>query len=405
MKPQKISTLYRPWGGGWQRWTFESRAAGWNLAGSEAPSADAARGVLVALPARCVLALPIWVETTESQVLREMVELQLEMLGVAAGPRLETDVRIQPLADSGNKTLVRTLVYPPNLPADTPLPASALFEPAPLLAELEDETLHLWEESGRLVAVLVTDGKTVCWEAADRDLERRELLAWLNCLLLQLRGDEIIKSDLALKDWSGRLAGQAPFGCSHRPATPQEQERGPKPAMPAAPSAWLAPEGRAMREQSRVRSRFAAAAALVLAMALVVISVAAGYQWFLGAQMREVRREAAALSGTAQPLQQIARKWRRLEAATETRFFPLEVLHQVVSRMPSDGVRLTTVDLVRDRIHVEGEASNVGAATRFFNNLKEVPADIRWEMPPPSLLPNNTARFIISGTRSDAPDQ
>jgi hypothetical protein len=51
---------------------------------------------------------------------------------------------------------------------------------------------------------------------------------------------------------------------------------------------------------------------------------------------------------------------------------------------------------------VEGEASQVSAAAEYFQKIQDGEAGstgVRWDMPPPSLQANNTAKFVINGTR------
>ena len=81
--------------------------------------------------------------------------------------------------------------------------------------------------------------------------------------------------------------------------------------------------------------------------------------------------------------------------------YPLETLHTVVNSMGPAGARLTVFEMSPDKILVEGEAANVSVATELFKALQgsHEAADITWEMPPPALQANSTARFIINGVR------
>ncbi len=78
----------------------------------------------------------------------------------------------------------------------------------------------------------------------------------------------------------------------------------------------------------------------------------------------------------------------------------MEILRQVVESLPPQGIRLTIFDVAPERITVEGEAISASHATKYFETVSQQAgmADIDWQMPPPALLPNNTARFQIVGT-------
>jgi hypothetical protein len=79
----------------------------------------------------------------------------------------------------------------------------------------------------------------------------------------------------------------------------------------------------------------------------------------------------------------------------------VEVLYRCSRHLPSKGVRFTLFQIKGGSVLLVGEGDNVSGVVELQNKLandKEL-AEYRWKMPPPRILPNNVARFEISGDR------
>lgn len=396
--------VIRPWGEGWQIWRKEAKEESWRLVPAEAASAGRQAGQTVCgIPARLVVAAPLWIETVEESTIGEIVRLEVEMKGLAAGERLAQDLAFEVLCREEARVLVRAMVFPAEWPGEFFFPAAEAYEPGPLLAALQDNTLHLWREFDDLVAVVVWNGSVVCWETTSFQDELGEIETWLRCLMTQVASLIALPDDFAIKDWAGVLRN-LPAGFS-RTCFLSDSDRNEGPAMAATPPrlGWLPAAQREARKAGHsrrmlVRGLAAAAALAVLAMLPVLVSTV-----WTNMKIRGVEEKIAKLDGRISPLRDIAARWMRVEAAVDDRFFPLEVLHAVVSSIPSGGVRLTVFEMSLDKLLVEGEATNVSTATEFFNKLREnqEAPDISWEMPPVSVKANNVAHFVITGDRRD----
>jgi hypothetical protein len=72
--------------------------------------------------------------------------------------------------------------------------------------------------------------------------------------------------------------------------------------------------------------------------------------------------------------------------------------------IPADGLKLTLFDQsVKDgalKVLIVGEAAAPNAAFAFTESLRNNPAwqGFTWEIPPPTILPNSTARFTMEGS-------
>lgn len=395
--------LLRPWGDKWQVWEAAAKDEPWKLIGEKADSlGKRPADVLCGVPARRVLSMLLRLDSADEATVLEMARLEVEMRGLAAGDRLIQDVSLRVLLREEGQILVLATVFPAEWPDAPEAPARAC-EPSPLLSAWEDNTLHLWREFDELVAAAVWKGMVVCWETADGDDGAEEIGVWLRCLMLQLREQVPLGEEFFIKDWAGALRN-LPQGFSRSlPVSDRDREEGPTVAPSPSASGWLPSAQREIRDTRQKRRTLLRAVAGAAAV-LVSAALAAGfYSLALAWKTREVDRQLALIERQTAPLRNVAARWQQVEPAVDEKFFPLEMLHAVVSAIPSGNVRLTVFEMSPEKLLVEGEAGNVSAATDFFKKLQGGDsAGISWEMPPPLLQANNKARFVITGERIHA---
>lgn len=404
MKKRSLQVVVRPWGSEWQLWRRSTREAVWQLAYSGPLSAlPIPKDAICALPARLAIAHPFFVEAVEEAVAREMALLEMEMSGLTQREKLARDVEVRLLRREGNKTLVLGIVYPPEWPVELLALEGAALEASPLLAVLSDNAVHLWRENADLVAAVAWGGHVVYWETMHWTEDQSEIKAWLHCVVLQLRQELGIQEVLALKEWVPIFQEVPEDFVRDRSFNESDHLEG---AIPTAlvQSTWLPGHLQAIALTQRRRATTLKLAGAALA---VILFVAAGVSYaFADLHWREQQADAemARLQEETIPIRRAAERWRHVEAAVDGRFYPVEMLHVVVASLPPRNVRLTVFEMSPEKILVEGEAGNVGAATEFFNRLQESPeaSDLSWEMPSPSLQADNTARFVVSGQRREA---
>ena len=98
-------------------------------------------------------------------------------------------------------------------------------------------------------------------------------------------------------------------------------------------------------------------------------------------------------------IQKTAERWRKVEEAVNPGFYPVEVLYQVSSLLPPDGMRLTSFEVEKGKVTLRGEASTAPAAFKFAEDIKAKPELqlFNWQMPSPTLRPDGRAEFAIEG--------
>jgi hypothetical protein len=395
------TTIARPWEERWQFWKQRKKSNGWQLeplAQKSSPSAE----TLCAVPARLVVALPFWVEATEPETVKSIALLEVEMKGLASSERLASDVFITSLWSEGERTLVRATIFPAELKLPPDAPSVEFYEPSPLLMALSGDTVHLWREFDELVAVVIWRDQIVCWETIHWPASPREVQIWLRCLVLQLRIELQLTDSLRLKEWTPVFDEIPSEFIRDEVASESDRVEGPAVVLPTKPFGWM-PLTTKLIQRSRRQKELLTAIGLGVAVLIVCSLVVVFFlQWQMSRKIAARDAEIAQLETEVAPLREAASRWAEVEPSVDDRYFPIEMLHLLVAAMPENGVRLTAFEMSPTQVLVEGEATQVSAAAEYFQKIQEGEAGstgLTWNMPPPSLQANNTAKFVINGTR------
>jgi hypothetical protein len=399
----KLNALSRPWGESWQTWKRRKKVGGWQL--EELPVKSGHPGeALVAIPARLVVTLPFWVDATESETVKSIALLEVEMKGLASAERLTSDVVISTLWSEGERTLVRATVFPIEMPPSiVAVPAGEFYEPSPFLAALTGNTVHLWREFDDLVAVIVWRDQILCWETLHWPASPREIQIWLRSLLLQLRSELQISERFLLREWTA-VFDEVPAEFDRDEVISESDWReGPALVIPASLGGWMPSTVKATQKNRRQKELLTAIGLGVVFLIICTVVAVSLLRWQVSRQIAVREAEIASLEEQIAPLRASASRWSQIESAADDRYYPIEMLHLIVAAMPESGVRLTAFEMSPSSVLLEGEATQVSAAAEYFQKLQDGEASrtgITWAMPPPSLQANNTARFIINGVRA-----
>lgn len=380
---------------GWQRWSFVQGMAH----PTDQEGGDVRR--ILAVPARHVVAMPLWIDGTDAALAPDTAKLELEVRGLL--PRVQgfAGVSLRLIPQEG-RTLAVAAVFAPELP--TECPEADVFDASPRLLALPRNAATLWREGEDIVAAVTRDDAVVYWETLDRVAGVEEMRVWLGLLLLRLRGEGVIEALPRVVSWiEGVPASRvAPEGCLADDAGDM------KPAQASLDQArldWrpvsvqLAAEQRVRRERIRQIALAVAAAYIVIAAVLVIFFGA--MKWQAG----RLAREAAELNAEVEKFQPIARDWGAIAPTVTPVTYPLEILGAVVGAMPpkpasGGGVKLILFNIDDGRVTVSGEADTFQMATDYYNTLAatEEMNGFNLQADTPQMKPNNSASFKITGT-------
>jgi len=392
---------------GWELWTTTPGDSRETARFDTLPRLENKNLRAIVLPARHLLVFSRWLQTTDESLLTEMVQVILDREGLI--PRgMENEIGksffIAPILREEQRTLVAIRLLATQVPDDLCQPQVERFELGADLQPLLDDGLTLWRESGQLVAAFSRQGSLLHLQSFHHSSVNDTIAIELFCTRLQLDTSEILGTDFGISllgDFSAEEISllQSLFEVAPLHQTPAA------PRLPEKISTLTPPLVEVRRQKIRVRERIQrillGAAALY---ALLLLTLVAHVAW-LTFSNQKLRRIIAENAPTVTAIRSTHDHWRAMESALNPALYPVEVLFQSASLLPEDGVRFTLFEENSSRVTIRGEANNAAAAFRLVDAIKGR-ADLDyfdWDMPKPTILPNDKAEFSIQGTLPDAP--
>jgi len=381
----------------WEAWEMPEVASGQtpHLLGAAEDRPVSAQIRILAVPARLVMAAPIWVDSTDPEVVKTSVELELEVRGWLPRKKFADAIYSRKLATDG-KTLVICAIFPAEVPEPLAGKGFARYEASPFLVEPVEDGVALWREGDDLVAVFTTGRRVVYWATLDWPATSRQVRHWLEALVLHLTASHVLAASPRRVVLAAALTQSDLTDLI--PGVPQETSAFPA-SLEHANFEWKPESARVLERKSdsvrKTRRLALALAAVYLAFALI----AGLHLGWLGLKSALLQKQIAQLEATTGEFQPAVREWRLIGPGAESDNFPLEILHHVVRNMPPGGIRLTVYDTAEGRVTIEGEALSASLASQFFAAISK-DQDLQrmnWQMPTPALLPNSAARFQLTG--------
>jgi hypothetical protein len=297
-----------------------------------------------------------------------------------------------------NRTLAVATVLQPDFPEELTFERASRFEPSVYTFALPQDRLVIWRERGRL-AVAATRGKEPLIAQILGDHELSETAATeLKCIVLQLQLQELCGNLLGVHLWGSFTAEEAErlqktLGLNVTCDTV------PPPNLPATRSKLLPAEVSILHAKRRRPSQIWSGIGFLAALYLLGVAAFAGYLFWQRHITGNLRRQIQEQAPTVAAIQRTAERWRQVEAAVNPKLYPVEVLYQVASLLPPDGMRLTGVEVQKGKVTIRGEASTAPAAFKFAEDVKARPElkIFNWKMPSPTLRPDGRAEFAIEG--------
>jgi hypothetical protein len=345
----------------------------------------------VALPSMRTIAVPMILAATKPEELFDMIALQLEGRGIGAFECLEYSIL---RADERESVVVAWIM--PALPAEVAeLSMIGRCVPSAYSRTLADNACTIWKEANRWTCGVKADGKVVTAQTMGAAQVGDDMKSEVLCLLAQLLREKILTSDVReIVIWSD--ADDIPENWPY----PIRHEKTPEPVWPEGPGFFpgVFAERKASQARQRIFRRSAAIAALVL---MVVALGFIGHTAWLWQKHQQLTAKIAEMTPQVGRIKQTADTWNAVAPAVDPEQSGVEVLYRCSRHLPSKGVRFTLFQIKGGSVLLVGEGDNVSGVVELQNKLandKEL-AEYRWKMPPPRILPNNVARFEISGDR------
>ena len=395
---------------GWELWK-QGPVNGFQPAGSPPTAPDgtvtSVMGARVfAFPVRAAFAVPLWVPSVDPEAVSGALDMQLEKLNLKTdegGGRL---VQQQTIEQNDGQTLALATVL--NERQLKSFPGGGIpeqFEISPFLFDLPENSLILWRELGKMVAVLTRGDHPVHFQTLGSNTLTPAAVHELELVLMQLDmqgldgGLEQVVLWTDAVDPEGEAALRQAFG------VPVVHRKKPVPVLPETPAPFLPRQVAEARVEAARRQRVRRLAGLA---ALAYLALASAYGFFA---VRDIMA-ASALKKQKDALEQIAghvdadrARWVALLDVTHADRYPLERFFQVAKTLEEGSqVRLTKFTFEPNKLVVSGEAENVPRAINFQNALARDPglADYEWDKTAPRGEKNGLASFQAVGTLKNA---
>ena len=332
-----------------------------------------------AFPINSVFAVPIWVRTDEPSVIKNLVEMQLEKMGLkptsGIGQLLDYQtvcvIESEPSSETQEGPVKRSLILATVLNPDYkhPLPktGSKEFDVSARFLQMPGEHIVVWKELGRLVMAVDHEGELEYFEGLTSNKFDSAAVNEINCILLGLDGAGPVSGDFKngiANEISGAHIWLDEFDQSAKDEF--EEVLGikvtagakPDPFLPESTSNLVPSEVVEQRVQQKKaqKIRYALLGAAVIYLLLAAVLLGAYFKEKFEAD--KLSKEVKRLEPSVKWIPEFREKWRELSSALDSDSYPAELLHRATAAVPPQDVRFTSFKY-DDRVAVGGKLKRI----------------------------------------------
>lgn len=384
--------------GEWETWRRDAGDAGAfeKTEESRVPRAERERAAF-AWPTGDTITVPIWIE--DGGEAEKMIALELELRGLTRTGDTPAFSFDEILHENDRRLFAVHLLR--DARTACAFPGAKWCDTSVRWLSTGENALHLWVENGS-VCYALTRGKHVVYAESLRTSEPAESdFQAIRRVIQRLQIEGVLPQNLS----SAIIFDPAPPALEAHArkilALKVEFRSERAPNAPATRHDLASLDVAIARQKSRTgkRVRLTAVGGAVF---LLLVGLIAGFRFYRDiAEVRSLEARIASEAGEVDRLLAMANDWQAVETAVDSRFYPIDILRDCAAQLPPAGARLTAFSVDAGVVAMQGEAENHPAAFSFTENVRKSPTLVQynWEIPQPSLLPNNTASFQLRGTR------
>jgi Tfp pilus assembly protein PilN len=393
-------SILRPGAAGWELWRFPSKDAPEVERNPGAKAIASAPQLLLALPTRSLMAIPLWVASQGDP--RELAGLEL------SGRHLinrDSEVRIIPVDSSDGRSLVLAIAVGDDSPAAEYFPRARFFDIPARLFDPGASDVLVWRESGDLVYAFYKNRRCAYFSASGESSPGPAFCGLVLRAALRLRVEQVLgglpSSVRMIGDFSG--ADCQAIGNGLR-LTVECINPEPPPSRPADPADVAPPAALRAGAKRRGARKLAVVASAGLAAYLLLAAALGGDLLLKRVQLDQLNKTAGAIAPEAEQAKNLVTEWKEFQPAIHPQSFALDQLAAVAAELPGDQVRLTQFALENGRLILSGEAADIAEAYSFLERVKKsaVLQNYDWTSRQPQLAGKNKVRFEMEGVRPDA---
>ncbi len=369
-------------------------------------------------PLVSAFAIPLWVATDDPALLPNVVDMQLEKLGLKPdsvngtlmdykmalkgeplpalpeepkksepviegleGLDISEDGEPEEPAEPAARNLVLATVLSPNYSHSLPKLGADFFDVSPRFFVLPGNHVTVWKELGRIVIAITRNDQLVYFQALSGDTLDLDAVHEIKCLLMQLFVEGVVTQPAGFVIWTEEVDSGVEAAVKEQLELQPIVEEKPRPVIPAKGSKLVPAEVDLLRQAQARAERRKKIILGVAALYLVGVGFAL-FNYFM--QQREVsnlRAELAALEPQVGWIGPQRAKWRTFEKAFDGNRYPIEVFHRCVSLLPPKGVRFVDFKITDGMVVIDGQASNTTVANQYGGKVfkSDLLKDFNWQ--------------------------
>ncbi len=400
MSTQGPESVLRPGAAGWELWRFPSKEGPKVERNPGAKTISSAPRLLLALPTRTLMAIPLWV--AEQGNPRELAELELSGRHLI---KRDSEVRVIPIDSVDGRSLVLAIAVGDESPAAEYFSKARFFDIPARLFDPGAADVLIWREFGDLVYAFYKNRRCVYFSASGESSPGPAFCGLVVRAALRLRAEQVIGGLPSSIRVIGEIseADALAIGNGLR-LTVERIAPEPAPVIPGVPVEVAPPAAlRALVRRKGARKLVFFAVASLVAY-LLLAALLGGSLLVKKLQLDQLNKKAAAISPGAAQAKSLVEEWKEFQPAVDPQSFALDQLAAVAEELPGDQVRLTQFALEKGRLLLTGEAADISQAYSFLEKVKKSPVlqSYDWTSRQPQLAGKNKVRFEMEGTRPDA---
>ena len=400
MKTSAPDGVLRPGAKGWELWKFPVKGnPSFDESFSE-KSVDSFAHLLLAVPSRSVLSMPLWIASQGEAT--ELAELELTSRHLL---RKDAEVYSVPILESEGRSLVLALAATDDETAGDYIRKAKSFEvPARLLDPAGADVL-VWKEQGALCFAIYRDDKCVFFAATGAATPGTAFCGAIARTAMRLKSEGVITRMPAKLRLIGEFleADASALGQTLRVDFEIETTL-PFPAFPKFLSDAAPPTARAaLLSRSRLKRLMSFATAGMAVYVVILFLATADLAW-QRYNLHLLNAELGTMESSAGKAQELVAAWKKFRFSIDPQSFAIDQLAAVATEIPGEQVRLTQYNFDNGRLTIAGEATDVSQAYEFFERIKKAPLlqDYDWTSGQPQLAGRNKVKFEMEGVRPDA---
>lgn len=391
----------------------DERFEAWRPKGASGPQGGMERvegGILrkapdwIGLPARSLISVPMRLEGLHGEQRESAVVLELEAAGLADEELAENAFEISSCSSGDGEGRVDVVIQQGVL--DDEVLGNALdskFAPSYAFRKFYPGEARIWREEGILIIALPNAAGNVvhCQALSCRSLDT-DTAAEIRCMMAALELSGVAPKIQSLVIDSEKVEDEVvPVSFEKGLDLPVTIRSADSPQIPQG-SSRLIPESVVQRRRERKQRNLIILGALgLVTLTVAMLGAFAGRLAWRETRLAAEERRLDALEPELESIREAQMRWEMLSGVLTPEEYPVELLHQLITLLPPEGIRLTRFELRPEGLVLDGEASSIMHGINFKESLISSPVFASWGFdkgfPQPTNLPDGRATFRAEG--------